>query len=325
MTQWLKQSTAATGHIGPFVASGDGYTPQTSLTIERANVRLSKNGGDMAQKNQSTSCTHDEVGMYFCPLDTTDTNTLGRLKLVTSGVAAALPVWHDFMVVPAAVYDALFGTSALDVNVSGIAGAVPSAAILASVVDDTTRIDASKLNTLSGHDPAATLAKAGDAMILTAAYEAAKTAAGVGAAMTLTSAYDAAKTAATQTSVDAVPTTGEIKTALEIAGGSLAQILTNANELQANQTGWVTATGFSTSGDIPTTGAIRDCVWQAPTTGYVGNGTFGRLLNLIRKLRHNKSVDSTTEVAYYDDDDSPLGVESWTDETGTRGKNTVTW
>ena len=39
-------------------------------------------------------------------------------------------------------------------------------------------------------------AKAGDAMTLTAAYDAAKTAAPTGAAMTLTSAYDAAKTAA---------------------------------------------------------------------------------------------------------------------------------
>ena len=50
--------------------------------------------------------------------------------------------------------------------------------------------------TLAAAQPNYAPAKAGDAMTLTAAYDAAKTAAQAGAAMTLTAAYDAAKTAA---------------------------------------------------------------------------------------------------------------------------------
>lgn len=50
--------------------------------------------------------------------------------------------------------------------------------------------------TLNANQGSYAPAKAGDAMTLTAAYDAAKTAAPTGAAMTLTSAYDAAKTAA---------------------------------------------------------------------------------------------------------------------------------
>jgi hypothetical protein len=107
---FLKQSTAATLKLGPFLDETDGKTAETGLTISQADVRLSKNGGNMAQKNESTSCTHDEIGFYDCPLDATDTNTLGRL-LVAVHEAGALPVWAEFTVLPANVYDSLIGGS----------------------------------------------------------------------------------------------------------------------------------------------------------------------------------------------------------------------
>lgn len=45
---YLKQSTAATIKVGPFLDSTDGDTAETGLTISQADVRLSKNGGNMA-------------------------------------------------------------------------------------------------------------------------------------------------------------------------------------------------------------------------------------------------------------------------------------
>jgi len=57
----LKQSTAATIKLGPFIDDTDGKTAETALTIAQADVRLSKNGGDFAQKNSTTSATHDEM------------------------------------------------------------------------------------------------------------------------------------------------------------------------------------------------------------------------------------------------------------------------
>ena len=104
----LKQSTAVTLLIGPFVDSTDGNTAETALTISQADVRLSKNGGNMAQKGEATSCTHDEIGYYTCPLNTTDTGTLGILKLMVHE-SGSLPVWHEYLVVPANVYDSLVG------------------------------------------------------------------------------------------------------------------------------------------------------------------------------------------------------------------------
>ncbi len=96
--------------IGPFLDDTDGKTAETALTISQADVRLSKNGGDIAQKTEATSCTHDELGIYDCPLDATDTGTLGRLQLWVHE-AGALPVWHEFTVLVANVFDSLIGNT----------------------------------------------------------------------------------------------------------------------------------------------------------------------------------------------------------------------
>ena len=130
----LKQSTATTLLIGPFVDATDGVTAEDALTISQADVRLSSNGGNMAQKHEATGCTHDELGYYTCPLDTTDTATLGVLKVMVSE-SGALPVWQEYMVVPAAVYDSIVaGSDKLPVDaqewqsVAITSGSVPAAA-----------------------------------------------------------------------------------------------------------------------------------------------------------------------------------------------------
>lgn len=159
--QWLKQNTAITLKIGPFVDEDDGKTAETGLTISQADVRLSKNGGNMAQKNEASACTHDELGDYDCPIDATDTNTLGRLRLHVHE-SGALPVWRNFMIVPANVWDSFFGADALQVDTIQIEGVDATNQIRDAVVDDATRIDASTLNTLSGFAPGSTIAAASD-------------------------------------------------------------------------------------------------------------------------------------------------------------------
>ena len=110
----LKQSTAVTLKIGPFVDETDGVTPETALTIAQADVRLSKNGGNMAQKGNATSCTHDEIGYYDCPVSTTDTGTLGILQLMVNE-SGALPVWNDYMVVTGDYWDMKYANGLTDI------------------------------------------------------------------------------------------------------------------------------------------------------------------------------------------------------------------
>ncbi len=136
----LRQSTATTRLIGPFLNEDDGKTDETGLTITQAEVRLSKNGGNMAQKAESTSLVHDELGMYTCLLDSDDTDTLGALKLVIHE-ATALPVWVDFFVITANAYDSKAGSDILQSDLTQIGGVAQSAVDLKDFAD-------------AGYDPA---------------------------------------------------------------------------------------------------------------------------------------------------------------------------
>ncbi len=132
---WLKQSTAVTVPVGPFVDSTDGVTAETALTISQADIRLSKNGGAFAQTNNATGATHMENGWYGVPLDTTDTNTLGSL-VVAVNESGACPAWRNFMVVPANVWDSMFGADKLQVHADEItAGLITAAAIATDAID----------------------------------------------------------------------------------------------------------------------------------------------------------------------------------------------
>jgi len=140
MGLFLKQSTAVDVIVGPFVDETDGKTAETALTITQAEVRLSKNGGNMAQKNEATSLVHDELGYYDCNLDATDTNTLGRLQLMIHE-SGALPVYHEYMVVTANVYDTLCSTDLFQTDLTQIGGVAQSATDLKDFAD-------------AGYDPA---------------------------------------------------------------------------------------------------------------------------------------------------------------------------
>jgi len=130
----IKQSTAVTKKMGPFVDDSDGKTAETGLTISQADIRLSKNGGAFAQTNNAAGATHDEKGYYGVPLDTTDTGTLGSLRVAISE-SGALPVWADFMVVTANVYDTLFSTDILQSDLTQIGGVAQSATDLKDFAD----------------------------------------------------------------------------------------------------------------------------------------------------------------------------------------------
>lgn len=125
--KFMRQSTAITVKVGPFLSTTDAATASTGLTIAQADVTLFLNNGAGAQKHSATSATHDTGGVYGVPLDTTDTGTLGPLKLLINK-SSALPVWDEWMVVPSNVYDSLVaGTGSLNVNVFQIGGVTQNA------------------------------------------------------------------------------------------------------------------------------------------------------------------------------------------------------
>lgn len=153
MPAWLKQSTAVDIALGPFVDSTDGFTAETALTLSQADIRLKKNAGAWAQKNDATSAAHEENGWYECELDATDTNTLGIL-IVAVNETGALPVWREFMVVPANVYDSLVSAvDWLDVCAAKPEWSISGATLTVKKQDDTTNQFTKTLTTDAAADP----------------------------------------------------------------------------------------------------------------------------------------------------------------------------
>jgi hypothetical protein len=157
MATWLKQSTATTIPVGPLVDSGDA-SKEEGLTISQSEVLLWKQGGTtFAAKNESTAATHRSYGIYTVPLDATDTNTLGQL-VVAVYEAGILVARHDYMVVPANVYDSMFGSDKLQVDAVEINSSSSAAVRLALAANQI--IPGTVTN--SGHSPTTTAFKASD-------------------------------------------------------------------------------------------------------------------------------------------------------------------
>ncbi len=102
----LRQSTSQVIRFGPFLDSTDFVTPETSLTITQADMRLSKDGGSFGQKNAIGNAVHDSNGWYSTTLNTTDTNNTGILEFQIN-IAGAVPVSKTFKVITQSAYDSL--------------------------------------------------------------------------------------------------------------------------------------------------------------------------------------------------------------------------
>jgi hypothetical protein len=110
---FLRQSTAATIMLGPFLDTGDGNTYEGGMTLEDTEIWLSKNGGAFANPNNTDNAAVDaSVAAYYTKaISTTDTNTCGILRVVAKD-SAALICDDTYQVVEEAVFDALYAAAA---------------------------------------------------------------------------------------------------------------------------------------------------------------------------------------------------------------------
>lgn len=108
---FLREDTAATIVIGPFVDETDGVTPQSSVDFNNdvavfyyvgATETQIASGMGVAGDNE---CTHKQVGFYTMKLTAAQLNTAGRFKITFSDTDGFLPVWHEYTVLPGAIYD----------------------------------------------------------------------------------------------------------------------------------------------------------------------------------------------------------------------------
>lgn len=101
---YLIQSTAYTVQFGPFVDAGDGVTLEVGLGAAMGTlitgIRISKNGAALTGRYELAIPVYDAMGCYRVGLSSTDTNTLGILRLVFEEAATCRPVAQDYMVLP---------------------------------------------------------------------------------------------------------------------------------------------------------------------------------------------------------------------------------
>jgi hypothetical protein len=306
MARWLKQSTSVDVPIGPFLDATDGVTAETGLTITQPDIRLKKNGGAWAQKAAAQTLSHEENGNYEVTLDATDTNTLGLLRLHVAE-SGALPVWEDFLVLPANVYDALVSASdALQVHTNEItndlitaaviadnaidAGAIASNAItsakIATGAITTATFAAGAINAAAIAADAITDAKvASDVTIASVTGSVGSVASGgitsasfASGAITATAiASDAITDAKVASDVTIASVTGAVGSVTGNVGGnvagSVASVTGNVGGNVAGSVGSVTTVSDKTGYALSAAGV--DAVWDEAMSGHTTAGTYG--------------------------------------------------
>jgi hypothetical protein len=202
VAEFLKQSTAYNLILGPYLYASNGLA-HDGLTINNADIWISKMYGAAAHPAASVTLVALTQGFYAMSAGEADTGTRGNLKIWTNS-SLALPVWNDYLVLPANVYDSwIGGTDYLQVDTTQIGGA--SAATAADIADAVWNEEAAG-HTTAGYageqlwtDVNAILADTGtDGVLLAAsAVEASKIATGaITAAKFAANAIDAAAIAA---------------------------------------------------------------------------------------------------------------------------------
>lgn len=136
--RYLRTNTAVIVTVGPFYDKTDGVTIETGLTITNERITLTADtdagsaptnildniaGATSGTANDLNYITGNDAGMMQIELAAADVNRLGRMFLSITDAANHVPVFHEFMVMNAALYDAFYASSG---------GAIPNAVAGAS-------------------------------------------------------------------------------------------------------------------------------------------------------------------------------------------------
>jgi len=146
--RFLRTNTAVRLTVGPFFDKTDGVTPETGLTVTSCKLTLMVDDGNVPTlvldasatasggNNDMVHVTGDDAGFYDLELTAANLNYLGRAMLAITDAATHCPVFHEFMILPAAVYDSLvLGTDTLPADVTQIGGDTQSATDLKDFAD----------------------------------------------------------------------------------------------------------------------------------------------------------------------------------------------
>lgn len=117
--RFLRSNTATRITVGPFFDKTDGITPEVALTatnekltfmVDDAGVPtlvLDATATASGGANDLVHVTNDDAGFYDLELAAANVNYVGRASLAITYATDHCPVFHEFMILPAHVYDSL--------------------------------------------------------------------------------------------------------------------------------------------------------------------------------------------------------------------------
>lgn len=136
--RFLRSNTAVIVQVGPFYDKTDGVTIETALTITNERITLTADtdggsaptnildniaGATSGTANDLNYITGNDAGMMQIELAAADVNRVGRMALSITDAANHVPVFHDFFVLPQAIFDWLTGVIVpLPANVTQLLG-----------------------------------------------------------------------------------------------------------------------------------------------------------------------------------------------------------
>ena len=140
--QFLRSNTAVIVTVGPFYDKTDGVTIEDALTITNERITLTADteagsaptlildnvtGATAATDNDLNYITNEDAGYMQLELSAANVNRVGRMHLAITDAANHVPVFHEYFVLPQAIFDWITGVIVpLPANVTTIAGSAVS-------------------------------------------------------------------------------------------------------------------------------------------------------------------------------------------------------
>ena len=151
--QYLRKNTAVIISVGPFLDKTDGVSLETALTITNERITFiieyddgsaptlvldNVTGATSGTSNDLNYISNNDAGMMQLELSSANTNSVGRARLIITDAANHCPVFHEYTILPAEVYDSLMlGTDRLAVDAQEISSDSGAADNLESAYDGT--------------------------------------------------------------------------------------------------------------------------------------------------------------------------------------------
>jgi hypothetical protein len=253
--RFLRQNTDVIVTVGPFYDKGDGVTIETGLTITNERITLTADtddnsaptnildnvtGATSGTSNDLNYITGNDAGMMQLELTAANTNRVGRALLSITDAANHVPVFHEFFIIPQAIYDWFTGVVVpLPANVTHAAGtawgsgAITAASIATGAIDADAIAD-NAIDAGAIADGAITAAKIADGAIDAATFAANA----ITSTVLANDAITAAKLAADVTTElqSGLATAANLSTVAGYLDTEIAAILADTNELQTDLT-----------------------------------------------------------------------------------------